>query len=80
MGWPPHCTINVKSHSFFSHYWLELNGKSKWKTLFEELTNPTKEKENNDGTSSHQSIGLDDDNDQGGGVAGLEASQRGVCT
>lgn len=43
-----------------------------WSTLFEDLKNHVKTKNNNnDVTRSHQSIGLDGDDGQGGGENGL---------
>ncbi|KAE8798922.1 putative oxidoreductase [Hordeum vulgare] len=40
----------------FSHCWMIFNGKSKWRQLLVDLN---ADKERNDGSSSHQSIGLD---------------------
>ena len=42
----------------FSHYWVLLNGKPKW-TQF--VADHKAGKRKNDGSSSHQSIGLDEE-------------------
>ncbi|KAE8770816.1 hypothetical protein D1007_57377 [Hordeum vulgare] len=44
----------------FSHCWLLLDGKPKWQQVVADVK---AEKKRNDGSSSHQSIGLDDDDD-----------------
>ena len=44
----------------FSHCWVILNGKPKWNQLVADLKSG---KKRNDGSSSHQSIGLDDEED-----------------
>ncbi|KAE8766319.1 putative oxidoreductase [Hordeum vulgare] len=44
----------------FSHCWLLLDGKPKWRQV---VTDLKAGKKRNDGSSSHQSIGLDDDDD-----------------
>ncbi|KAE8818978.1 hypothetical protein D1007_03183 [Hordeum vulgare] len=44
----------------FSHYWLLLDDKSKWQQVVADLKT---EKKRNYGSSSHQSIGLEDDGD-----------------
>ncbi|KAE8785382.1 putative oxidoreductase [Hordeum vulgare] len=49
----------VKRKPFaFSHYWLLLNGKPKWTQVVADLKAG---KKRNDGSSSHQFIGLDDE-------------------
>ena len=51
----------VEKKSFaFSHCWIILNGKPKWNQL---VANLKSDKKRNDGSSSHQSIGLDDEED-----------------
>ncbi|KAE8797312.1 putative oxidoreductase [Hordeum vulgare] len=44
----------------FSRCWLLMNGKPKWQQI---MTDIKTGKKRNDGSSSHQFIGLDDDND-----------------
>ena len=44
----------------FSHCWVILNGKPKWNQLVADLKSG---KKRNDGSSSNQSIGLDDEED-----------------
>ena len=44
----------------FSHCWIILNGVPKWTQLVADLKAG---KKRNDGSSSHQSIGLDDEED-----------------
>jgi hypothetical protein len=44
----------------FSHCWILLNDKPKWNQLVADLKSG---KKRNDGSSSHQSIGLDDEED-----------------
>jgi hypothetical protein len=51
----------VEKKSFaFSHCWAMLNGKPKWNQLVADLKSG---KNRNDGSSSNQSIGLDDEED-----------------
>lgn len=48
----------------FSHYWIKLNGLPKWYQVVEYLKKGTKRLKTNDGSSSHQSIGVDDEEEE----------------
>ena len=54
----------------FSHCWMKLNGIPKWQTVLKDIENDPKKMKKNDGSSSQQSIGLDDEDVEGGGEEG----------
>ena len=59
----------VEKKSFiFSHCWVKLNGKPKWQTVLKEIENNTEKMKKNDGSSSAQSIGLDEEEEVNNGA------------
>ena len=50
---------------------MKLNGKPEWQTILEEIENHMKKMKKNDGSSSAQSIGLDEE-DEGNGGANMQ--------
>ncbi|KAE8820045.1 hypothetical protein D1007_02012 [Hordeum vulgare] len=65
MGTATHTAVEIalyheieKKPFTFSHYWIILNGKPKWTQVLNDLK---ADKKGNDGSRSHQSIGLNDE-------------------